>query len=221
MQHDTRQMSVGDSSLTGHRSTGRRKPAPGLWRALAHEQQAAALRPVPVQRRAEPGSRPLIGAADTRRLAADGLSAGGTRLPYLDAIQASFGSHDVSSVRAHVGGRAGQASEQMRALGYASGESVAFLRPPDLHTAAHEAAHVVQQRGGVQLPRGVGQAGDAYERHADDVAALVVRGKSAQQLLDTMAAPGGESPRHFTEPAWVRTQVWWSPAASSAKGLLA
>jgi hypothetical protein len=31
----------------------------------------------------------------------------------------------------------------------------------------NEAAHVVQQRGGVQLKGGAGEVGDSYERHAD------------------------------------------------------
>ena len=57
-----------------------------------------------------------------------------------------------------------------------------------MHTAAHEAAHVVQQRGGVQLKSGVSQSGDVYEQHADAVADLVVRGQSAQPLLDSFAS---------------------------------
>jgi hypothetical protein len=42
----------------------------------------------------------------------------------------------------------------------------------------------------VQLLGGVGQAGDAYERDADAVAEQVVRGQSAEALLDQYA-PGG------------------------------
>jgi hypothetical protein len=67
---------------------------------------------------------------------------------------------------------------------------------PDLHTAAHEAAHVVQQQAGVQLKGGVGAVGDSYELHADAVADAVVQGKSAEGLLDQMApshATGGAS----------------------------
>jgi Domain of unknown function (DUF4157) len=52
----------------------------------------------------------------------------------------------------------------MGATAYATGDRIAFAGAPDLHTTAHEAAHVVQQRAGVSLPGGVGQAGDAYER---------------------------------------------------------
>lgn len=79
----------------------------------------------------------------------------------------------------------------MGAQAYASGNHVVFGGSPSLHTAAHEAAHVVQQRSGVQLKGGVGEVGDPYERHADAVADLVVQGKSAAGLLDGMAGGAG------------------------------
>ena len=72
----------------------------------------------------------------------------------------------------------------MRASAFARGNDVAFGGTPDLHTAAHEAAHVVQQAGGVRLADGVGREGDEHERHADAVADHVVRGESAETLLD-------------------------------------
>jgi hypothetical protein len=63
-------------------------------------------------------------------------------LPFADQIQASFGpDHDVSKVRAHVGSDAASA---MGATAFATDDHVVFDREPDLHTAAHEAAHVVQ-----------------------------------------------------------------------------
>ncbi len=71
----------------------------------------------------------------------------------------------------------------MGASAYATGNQVAFAGQPDLHTAAHEAAHFVQQRQGVQLYGGVGVVGDVYERQADAVADAVVAGKSAAGLL--------------------------------------
>ncbi len=125
------------------------------------------------------------------RSAAAGVSGGGAALPYLDQIQASFGGHDLSGVRAHTGSDAQAASEQIGAQAYATGNQIAFAGAPDLHTAAHEAAHVVQQRAGVQLSGGVGQAGDAYERHADAVADRVASGQSAADLLAT--SPGGSA----------------------------
>ncbi len=126
--------------------------------------------------------------AEVQAAATHGLSAGGGPLPHLDAIQRSFGEHDVSGVTAHVGGPAKEASQAMGAHAYATGDQVAFAQQPDLFLAAHEAAHVVQQRGGVQLSSAVGQAGDAYEQHADAVAAKVVAGESAADLLGAGAA---------------------------------
>jgi hypothetical protein len=131
--------------------------------------------------------------ADIHEAAQSGLQGSAQALPHLDAIQRSFGPHDVGGVRAFVGGPAADASRAMGAQAYATGDATAFASAPDLHTAAHEAAHVVQQRGGVQLSGGVGQEGDAYERHADEVADLVVQGKSAAGALDRMAS-GGQAP---------------------------
>ena len=121
-----------------------------------------------------------VGEADAVATAVAGVRGQGSKLPHSEAIQASFGTFDVSGIDAHVGGRARLAAATIGARAYATGNDVAFSSPPDLHTAAHEAAHVVQQRGGVSLKGGVGQAGDPYEIHADRVADLVVQGKSAE-----------------------------------------
>ncbi|PKN59249.1 MAG: hypothetical protein CVU56_01870 [Deltaproteobacteria bacterium HGW-Deltaproteobacteria-14] len=131
------------------------------------------------------------GVAQIRSTAQRGVAGGGGALPYLDVIQAAFGKHDVSAIGAHVGGAARTAAEAIGAEAYATGTSVAFRTTPDLHTAAHEAAHVVQQRAGVALAGGVGAAGDTYERHADAVADAVVRGRSAEGLLDGLSGAGG------------------------------
>jgi len=128
-----------------------------------------------------------------QRAAAHGLTASPGQLPYVQQIQAAFGRHDVSAVQARTGPQAKAATDAMGARAYAAGGEVVFGDTPDLHTAAHEAAHVVQQRGGVQLKGGVGQAGDAYERHADQVADAVVRGQSAEALLDRFAPAGPSS----------------------------
>lgn len=116
----------------------------------------------------------------------------GGALPHRDRIQAAFGGVDISSVKAHTGGRASAANEAFGSKAFATGESVAFSSAaPDLHTAAHEAAHVVQQQKGVQLKGGVGAIGDAYERHADAVADAVVSGQSAEGLLTQTPGGGG------------------------------
>ena len=131
--------------------------------------------------------------ADPQAAADRGVSGSATDLPFLGAIQASFGRYDVSGVAAHTGEAARDACDQLGAEAFARGDQVAFAGAPDLHTAAHEAAHVVQQRAGVHLAGGVGQEGDPYERHADEVADAVVAGASAEPILARMAgpAPGG------------------------------
>lgn len=129
-------------------------------------------------------------------LAAEGVSGSGGRLPHLDQIQTAFGRHDVTDVHAHTDTSARDASDRMGAEGYATGRDVGFNSSnPSLHTAAHEAAHVVQQRAGIQLKGGVGEAGDAYEQHADRVADLVVAGKSAESELSRFAGGGLGAPQ--------------------------
>ncbi|MBK7075387.1 MAG: DUF4157 domain-containing protein [Myxococcales bacterium] len=123
--------------------------------------------------------------------AAVGVSGSGTELPFRELIERAFGfAHDLSDVRAHVGGAAAAAAEAIGATAYATGNDIAFASAPDLHTAAHEAAHVVQQRAGVHLHGGVGQDGDAHEQHADAVADRVVAGQSAADLLAGGSARG-------------------------------
>jgi hypothetical protein len=138
-----------------------------------------------VQRKA--GGMPAWAGGEVTAVAERGVASAAAALPHLDTIQRSFGTHDVSGVRAQVGGEAATASASIGAEAFATGNRVAFSGAPDLHTAAHEAAHVVQQRGGVQLKGGVGESGDVYERHADAVADAVVRGESAEPLLDQHA----------------------------------
>ncbi len=128
---------------------------------------------------------------DLHHIAARGASGASHALPFLDRIQASFGRHDVGSIRAHTGREARDANQRMESLAYASDGNVVFGRDPDLFTAAHEAAHVIQQRRGVSLSGGVGASDDGYERHADAVADAVVRGESAERLLDELAGGGG------------------------------
>jgi len=128
-----------------------------------------------------------LGGGDPHAAADRGLSGSATALPFLPTIQASFGRYDISGVEAHTGGAAREACDELGAGAFARGHQIAFGGAPDLHTAAHEAAHVVQQQAGVQLAGGVGREGDPYERHADAVADAVVTGVSAESLLAQMA----------------------------------
>ncbi|MBE7448614.1 MAG: DUF4157 domain-containing protein [Kofleriaceae bacterium] len=187
----------------------KRRPAPGKVALTSHvqadERRAQTYASIdgvgylaqPVQRSArasvaheDPFAMHLLDqpASAAHAAAAHGTEGPAQALPHLDRIQSSFGHHDVTNVKAHVGGAAGEASEAMGATAFASGDDVAFASEPDVHTAAHEAAHVVQQASGaVQLAGGVGAEGDAYERHADAVADRVVAGESAEALLDEVA----------------------------------
>jgi hypothetical protein len=130
--------------------------------------------------------------SDVLEVASTGLDGPAQELPHAEQIQASFGVHDVSGIDAHVGGDAATAANEIGADAYAMGDGVAFATAPDLHTAAHEAAHVVQQRAGVHLKGGVGESGDVHERHADQVADLVVRGESAEEALNQVV-PGSQN----------------------------
>jgi hypothetical protein len=157
---------------------------------------------------AAPGPAAPVSRTHVLQLFADGISAGvpsahetaalgvtGTpgALPHQAQIQRAFGRHDVSGIRAHTGDAAEASTRALGARGFATGNDVVLSRDSDLHTVAHEAAHVVQQRSGLSLPGGMGSAGDAHEQHADRVAERVVAGSSAEDLLDGYgpAAGGG------------------------------
>lgn len=102
----------------------------------------------------------------------------GTPIPHLDAVAASFGDFDVAGVAYH-GDEDGVASaDAVGAHAFSRGEHVVG-DADDLHTSAHEAAHVIQHRAG----------GPGDESHADAVAAAVVGGRSAVPLLAEVGAP--------------------------------
>jgi hypothetical protein len=168
-----------------------RSPRPGPGKRTLSEVLEPAVQLV--QRRvraAAPEADPVRVQAAAQR----GIAGPSERLPHLDRIQRLFGRHDVGAVQAHVGEGATAASDAMGAAAYATGNHIAFGGAPDLHTAAHEAAHVVQQRAGIHLKAGVGESHDEHERHADAVADLVVTGQSAEGLLDRYRSPGAAAP---------------------------
>jgi len=173
----------------------------------------------PLQELAPHGAQALATGAATNdhvhEAAQRGVAGAGSALPHLDVIQPAFGRHDISGVQAHVGGGAATASRAIGAEAYATGNHVAFAGAPSLHTAAHEAAHVVQQRGGVQLKGGVGESGDVYEQHANDVADAVVQGKSAEGLLDRYAGGASSSGVAVAGVQRKETSADQSPPASS------
>lgn len=120
----------------------------------------------------------------SRDVAMKGVAGSGSALPWLDRIQSSIGPHDIRGVQAFSGEEAAAAATAIGAKAYTAGDRIAFAESsPSLFTAAHEAAHVVQQRNGVSLEGGVGKSGDPYEQQADAVANAIVRGESAEHLL--------------------------------------
>lgn len=124
------------------------------------------------------------GASLIQQAAQRGIVGQSQPLPYLKTIQRAFGDHDVSNIQSHTGSEASESARAIGAEAFAMGRHVVFGEKPSLRTAAHEAAHVIQQRAGVHLKGGVGKVGDVYERHADEVADRVVQGRSAADLLD-------------------------------------
>lgn len=128
--------------------------------------------------------------AAVQAVADDGVASASGELPFREQIQASFGPHDMSGIRAQVGGPAARSAQALGARAYATGDRLAFAHAPDLHTAAHEAAHVVQQRSGVSFKGLDGGAGDPHERQADQAADAVVAGQSAAASLPASPTAG-------------------------------
>lgn len=176
----------GSATITPHDVRGVQRTLGN--RATSHLLQSRASQPPALQCKGGSGDR--LTSHDTLEMAMDGVKGSGQPLPYLDRIQRSFGSYDLSGARSYVGEDATTAARNIGAEAYTTGDSIAFRdSSPTLHTVAHEAAHVIQQREGVHLKGGVGQEGDVYERHADQVADGVVRGLSVENLL--AQGPGG------------------------------
>jgi hypothetical protein len=146
--------------------------------------------------RSTTSSEPPGGHADANdpvSIAQRGITGPGERLPHFDLIQRSFGAHDLSGVRAHIGGAAAGASRELGAHAYAHGNDIAFAEQPTPELVAHEATHVVQQRAGVSLKSVDGGADDAHEQQADAVASAVARGESAEPILDAIPRGAGTS----------------------------
>jgi len=112
-------------------------------------------------------------------------------------MEHGFG-HDFSQVRIHTDAHAAQAASTVAARAFTVNHDIVFgvgEYAPQTESGrrllSHELTHVVQQQAGVHLKNGVGQAGDAYETHADAVADLVVNGKQAGPLLDQVPGSAG------------------------------
>src|SRR5678809_1269588 len=78
------------------------------------------------------GMRSYYGLSD-EQIARQGLSGPEVALPHADRLQASFGGeHDLSRVRAHVGGPAARAADALGADAFAADGKVAFRASPSL-----------------------------------------------------------------------------------------
>lgn len=130
-------------------------------------------------------------------LAEKGVSGSGQPLPYREVLKKHLPDADfLDDARMHVDASARQATGALQAHAYATSKDgtprIAFDSPqPDLHTVAHEVAHLVQQRRGIELSHGLGRAGDAHEREADRLADAVMRGdaNNGQTSVNT-SVPG-------------------------------
>jgi hypothetical protein len=182
---------VGRHTLTEALGHGGAGGTPGVGKhTLVESLQRTMVQRQVVQRQTLPAAPATEAVTGNRavEVAAEGVASGGAALPYLGQVQAAFGSHDIGGIEAHHGPEAVAANQALGAEAYATGDRVAFASSsPSMHTVAHEAAHVVQQRAGVQLKGGVGAAGDVHEQHADAVADAVVAGRSAEALLSSCA----------------------------------
>jgi Domain of unknown function (DUF4157) len=177
---------AGSSTRKSAVPAGAPRPATAMGHRAARVQLSPSGSHAPDSRQSHParahgGDR---GAAAIHAAAARGVATPWSTLPHAGRIQQAFGRHDVSSIQAHVGATAAASATDIRADAYTTGNHVVLGKGTDLFTVAHEAAHVIQQRAGVQLKGGVGSAGDPHERHADAVAARVTAGQSAEPLLD-------------------------------------
>lgn len=115
------------------------------------------------------------------------LDLAGSALPFADELQSSFGAFDVGGIAFHGGEDAAREAEGVGARAFASGEDVVAGEALDRHDVAHEAAHVVMQRGG-GAPEGVVDD-PAREATADAAADAATRGGDAAAVLSEVADP--------------------------------
>lgn len=142
---------------------------------------------VAVQRKANDSTGTAEDGLRSHGAAEAGVRGATADFPHHRTIEALFGRP--ITARAALGGAAASACNELGANAYTRGDQVAFADAnPDLHLAAHEAAHTLQQRQGVRLTGGFGQAGDHYERVADEAADRVTRGESAADLFGDIGA---------------------------------
>ena len=75
-------------------------------------------------------------------------SAGSAGLPHLDRLQPLFAGHDLRRIRVSDTSSDAETRRRVRAHAFTQGDRVSMPRDASVELAAHEAAHVVQQRSG-------------------------------------------------------------------------
>ncbi len=123
----------------------------------------------------------------TRVAAAVGLSSEAQAMPHHEAIQAAFGQHDVSDLRAHVDPKAAAAAEVMGVEAFTTGPDVAFAQAPDRAEAAAEAARALWQQQGPEVQGGVAEAGPEAEL-IEAIGERVGEGRTVEALVDRLLA---------------------------------
>lgn len=145
----------------------------------------------PVQRRMAASDRAAASADPGAVVAA--VASGGRPLPFYDQLAAAFAPYDLAGIRAHDGPDAAAAASAIGARAFATGDAVGFAEAPSLHTAAHEAVHVLQQRAGL-VADGIGAADDHHERAADAIADRVVAGDHVGAALGDLLGSAAGAP---------------------------
>lgn len=113
-------------------------------------------------------------------------------------MEPRFG-HDFSKVRVHADEHAAASAAALDASAYTTGNHIVFgigrYQPATAsgrRLIAHELVHVVQQQRGVELPGGISQAGDPYERQADLISAQVTA-DGKERIQESIQAANGTS----------------------------
>lgn len=124
-------------------------------------------------------------------IAREGVSGSGDSIPHADTLRPVFPDVDLSTINAHTGPRARDATDRLGAEAYATGDAIAFRRSPSRSLVAHEVVHVLQQRSARRDPSAVGQEGDRFERAANSRASRVTAGgRPARVGLPAGPVPG-------------------------------
>jgi Domain of unknown function (DUF4157) len=157
-----------------------------------------------------------------RGVAASGVRGAGRRLPHADRVEQALGGHRLDAVRAYTDAGARAASRDLGAEAYTVGDKIAFASTsPSLHTVAHEAAHVIQQRAGA---RPENDSATYLERRAEAAADVIVQGRSPGRFLPepgsrrgpVTAAPAVQAKVSVSAPQGWASLLWGSAQAPRA-----